>query len=61
MVKKFNYRFYIKKCLFGSVRLTKNADPGKYKYSDYGIGWDGRLEKECHYFWSWYELICACW
>ena len=29
MVKKFNYRFYIKNCLFGSVRLTKNADPGK--------------------------------
>ena len=30
--------------LFGSVKLTKNADPEKYKYSDYGIGFDSRSE-----------------
>ena len=29
MVKKFKHRFYIKCCLFESVRLTKNADPDK--------------------------------
>ena len=31
-------------CLFGSVELTKNADPNKYKYSDYGIGFGSRSE-----------------
>ena len=35
MVKKFKHRFYIKNCLFGSLKLTKNADPDKYKYSGY--------------------------
>ena len=28
--------------LFGSVKLTKNADIDKYKYSGYGIGFDGK-------------------
>ena len=32
----------IKKCLFGAVSLTKNADIEKYKYSGYGIGFDRR-------------------
>ena len=27
-------------CLFGSVKLTKNVDLDKYKYSGYGIGFD---------------------
>ena len=27
--------------LFGAVKLTKNADIGKYKYCGYGIGFDG--------------------
>ena len=27
-------------CLFGTVSLTKNADFDKYKYSEYGIGFD---------------------
>ena len=27
-------------CLFGSVKLTKNADIDKYGYSGYGIGFD---------------------
>ena len=26
--------------MFGSVKLTKNADPDKYKYSGYRIGFD---------------------
>ena len=30
----------LKKCLFGAVTLTKNADIEKYKYSGYGIGFD---------------------
>ena len=32
--------FPLNNCLFGSVKLTKNADPDKYKYSGYGIGFD---------------------
>ena len=34
-----NIRDYqiLENCLFGEVRLTKNADIGKYKYSGYGI------------------------
>ena len=30
----------LENCLFGAVRLTKNADINKYKYSGYGIGFD---------------------
>ena len=29
-------------CLFGTIKLTKNSDIGKYKYSEYGIGFDSR-------------------
>ena len=32
----------LKKCLFGAVALTKNADVDKYGYSGYGIGFDRR-------------------
>ena len=32
----------INNCLFGAVTLTKNADIDKYRYSDYGIGFDRR-------------------
>ena len=28
--------------MLGSVKLTKNADPNKYKYGGYGIGFDSR-------------------
>ena len=35
-----NIDFTLKNCLFGSVKLTKNADPDKYSYSGYGIGFD---------------------
>ena len=30
--------------MFGSVKLTKNADPDKYKYSGYGIGFGSPSE-----------------
>ena len=29
-------------CLFGAIKLTKNADVDKYKYSGYGIGFNSR-------------------
>ena len=31
----------LKKCLFGAVSLTKNADINMYNYFGYGIGFDG--------------------
>ena len=30
----------LENCLFGSVKLTKNADIEKYRYFGYGIGFD---------------------
>ena len=36
--------FTLKKCSLQSVKLTKNADSDKYKYSGYGIGFDSRSE-----------------
>ena len=30
----------LENCLIGTVTLTKNADIDKYKYSEYGIGYD---------------------
>ena len=30
--------------MFGSVKLTKNANPDKYKHSGYSIGFDLRSE-----------------
>ena len=37
--KDINYPT-LENCLFGSVKLTKNADIGKYRYFGYGIGFD---------------------
>ena len=40
--KRINISDYptLENCLFGAVRLTKNADIDKCKYSGYGIGFD---------------------
>ena len=38
--KNFNLDFKLSNCLFGSVKLTKNTDLSKYKYTGYGIGFD---------------------
>lgn len=27
-------------CFFGAIKLSKNTDPDKYGYSDYGMGFD---------------------
>ena len=32
----------LENCLFGAVKLTKNADIDKYKYSGYGIVFNSR-------------------
>ena len=43
-LKNLNTDFTLGNCLFGSVKLAKNADLDKYKYSGYGIGFYSRSE-----------------
>ena len=37
MVKNSKANLTLNNCLFGSVKLSKNADLDKYKYSGYGV------------------------
>ena len=37
-----NAKFTVKDCLFGNVKIAKNADPNKYSYSQYVIRFDSR-------------------
>ena len=39
-----NVDFTLKDCLFGAVKITKNADPDKYVYTGYRIGFVSRSE-----------------
>ena len=39
MVKTCKH-FTLFNCLSGALKLNKNADPGRYEYSGYGIGYD---------------------
>ena len=48
MIKKFKLRFYINNSLFGSVKLIKNSEPDKHKYSCYSIGFDSCSEFHLH-------------
>ena len=43
-LRNLNADFTLGNCLIGSVKLSKNADLDKYKYSGYGIGFDSRSE-----------------
>ena len=38
--RDLNADFILSNCLFGSVKLTKNADPDKHVYTGYGIGFN---------------------
>ena len=40
--RDLNSKFTLGDCLFGAVKLTKNADRDKFGYSGYGIGFDSR-------------------
>ena len=42
--RDLNTIFTLNNCLFGSLKLTKNADPDKYKYSGCGIRFDSPSE-----------------
>ena len=43
-MKNLNPDFTLGNCIFESVKLTKNADLDKYKYTGYGIGFDSHSE-----------------
>ena len=43
-MKKDNTYFPLSNCLFGSVKLTKNADLNRYTYTGYSIGFDSCSE-----------------
>ena len=43
-LRNSNTDFTLSNCLFGSVKLTKNADLDKYKYYCYGIGFDSHSD-----------------
>ena len=42
--RNLNTDFILSNCLLGSVKLTKNADPDKFKNSGYSTGFDSRSE-----------------
>ena len=42
MVRRLKCWIYSKILFFGTAELTKNANPNKYSYSGYGIGFDSR-------------------
>ena len=37
-----NFDPTLENCLFGGIKITKNSDMNKYKYSGYGIGFDSK-------------------
>ena len=39
-----NTDFLLGNCLLGAVKLSRNVDPDKYRYSGYGIGFDARSD-----------------
>ena len=43
-MRNLNADFTLGNCLVGSVKLTKNADLDKYKYSGYGVEFNSRSE-----------------
>ena len=40
--RDLNTEFFLKDCFFGAVKLAKNSDTGKYKYSGYDIRFDSQ-------------------
>ena len=60
----------LKDCLFGAVKLTKNAYPDKYRYSRYGSGFNSRSiflisnfdfgKNVFFFFWFIQQIIITC-
>ena len=42
--RDLNSNFTLGNCLFGSLKLTRNADADKYQYRGYTIGYDSRSQ-----------------
>ena len=42
--RDLNTKITLGDCLFGAMKLTKNADPDKHGYSCYGIGFGARSQ-----------------
>ena len=64
-----HFDFALDNCLFGAVKLAKNADIDKYKYSGYGIGFDakgafsfptGRIGQNIIIFGADIKFFCTC-
>lgn len=51
-----NSGFTLKECLFGPVKLTKNADPDKYYHWGYGVGFDPCSSFSVPYF-DWVRIL----
>ena len=59
-LRNLNPDFTLNNCLFGSVKLTKNVDPDKSKYSGYGrrlnscseFSFTDRSREKMSFFWS---------
>ena len=59
MVKRLKNKFTLGDWLFGAVKLTKNADPDKYGYSDYGIGFEADSNFSINSEWGKNVAICC--
>ena len=42
--RDLNAKFKLGDCMFGALKLIRNADPDKYWCSGYGIGFDARAD-----------------
>ena len=43
-LRNLNTDFTLNNCLFGSIEPIRIAEPDKYKYSSYGVGFDSLSE-----------------
>ena len=56
--KNLNTDFALGSCLFWAFNLTKTADPDKYGYSGYGIGFNAHSQCTWYYgSWGWNVII----
>lgn len=42
--RDLNTKFTLGHCMLGVKKITKNADPDRYLYISFGIGFDARLQ-----------------
>ena len=60
--QELNAKFTLKGCFFGDVKITKNADPNRYSYLGYGMGFDFRSKFSIlHFDWDKNVIISKFW